>query len=194
VIPELLNGTSHGFPKRANNVLHVHKLLVDRASKERHAVDALNSSVFGPTRLFCQKLLMHTQNNSGDDSRRIDCADCAGCCSCRARRPRRRLLPRDRQRSLQRFQALPSGGLLLRSGTDLSQVFPNVHQASKPFVLALVKDATNLIAQWRFDLTTLVTGKRPHAVRPAFDSAERDQDGRRSRFTGFPDRRRHSRS
>ena len=79
---------------------------------------------------------------------------------------------RDRQRSLQRFQALPSGGRLLRSGTDLSQVFPNVHQASKPFVLALVKDATNLIAQWRFDLTTLVTGKRPHAVRPAFDSAD----------------------
>ena len=64
MIPELLNGTSHGFPKRSNNVLHMHKLFVDRASKERHAVDALNSSVFGPTRLFCQKLLMHTQKHT----------------------------------------------------------------------------------------------------------------------------------
>lgn len=71
MIPELLNGTSHGFPKRSNNVLHMHDPFVDRVSKERHAVDALNSSVLGPTRLFFQKTFnayaQHTMEMTHDE-------------------------------------------------------------------------------------------------------------------------------
>ena len=39
MIPELLNGTSHGFPKRVNSFLHLHNFWIV-VSKEQYSVDA----------------------------------------------------------------------------------------------------------------------------------------------------------
>ena len=59
MIPELLNGTSHRFPKCVNIFCAVAQLFGDSVSKGIYAVYAHNYSILWPIRIFFQKYLMH---------------------------------------------------------------------------------------------------------------------------------------
>ena len=78
MIPELLNGTSHGFPKCVNVFLQLHKFW-DLAAKEQYTVDSFNSKLLGPTRLFLSTILMRSQKRGNVKPTKCETTDMGTC-------------------------------------------------------------------------------------------------------------------
>ena len=98
MIPELLNGASHGFPKRVNKFfLRMHNVYSDRAREMRPpafawaarddrnragratALDGPAEPVAARSRLFCQKLIMLSHKTGNAKAKKGETTDMEIC-------------------------------------------------------------------------------------------------------------------